>query len=558
MNAIKSCPSDQQLQDILRGRVSVEEADSSAEHLEACAACAERIEALGESTDLVGNAMYAIDERMQAMMAKMEKLGDDYLAGLSHASTEYPTRSSDTPAPHGKLDHGDFTAFLAPAQAADEIGRLGPYRILRILGAGGMGVVYQAEDTTLKRLVALKAMRPGLASVPSSRQRFLREAQAAAAVRHDHVVTIYQAGEEGNVAYLAMEFLAGETLESRLKREGTLPPAEVLRIGREIAEGLAAAHERGLVHRDIKPANIWLESVVRSQWSVANAGKPGAMDHGQRTTDTSATDYGPRTTDYRVKLLDFGLARPQHGTDLTSQGAVIGTPAYMSPEQANGEAVDFRTDLFSLGVVLYRMSTGRMPFQGKDTLSILRSLANDEPAPARQVNPALPENVSALIMQLMNKSPSARPASAHRVAQELAKLERTTAVAADFQSAGAAVGAPTPRNSANSAVPLSNRGVNGVREVAKRRWPLVAAAMLLIGVILAGTVFTFRTRHGTLVLTVAEPDVKVFIDGEEKVTIDSKKFGKIELGLGQHKLVVKRGNEELYTESFTIKSGERR
>ena len=141
----------------------------------------------------------------------------------------------------------------------DELGRLGPYRVLKVLGAGGMGVVFQAEDPHLQRLVALKAMLPGLAASESAKQRFLREARAAAALKHDHIVTIYQVGEDRGAPFLAMEFLEGESLDDRLKREGKLPLAEVLRIGREMAEGLAAAHERGLIHRDIKPANVWLE-----------------------------------------------------------------------------------------------------------------------------------------------------------------------------------------------------------------------------------------------------------------------------------------------------------
>src|SRR5438445_265704 len=166
-----------------------------------------------------------------------------------------------------------------------------------------MGVVYEAEDPQLKRLVALKAMLPGLGASSSARKRFLREAQSAAANKHDHIVSIYQVGEERGVPFLAMEFLLGEPLDERLKREKKLPVSEVLRIGAEMAEGLAAAHEAGLIHRDIKPANVWLE------------GKKA-----------------------RVKILDFGLARAtaeqQH---LTQSGAIIGTPAYMAPEHAQGK-----------------------------------------------------------------------------------------------------------------------------------------------------------------------------------------------------------------------------
>ncbi len=168
----------------------------------------------------------------------------------------------------------ELTGFLAPAEAPDEIGRLGPYRVLAVLGQGGMGVVFKAMDPHLDRLVALKAMLPTMASTPGARESFFREAKAAAALKHPHIVTIFQVGEDRGAPFLAMEFLEGEPLDKPLEREGKLPVPELARIGLQTALGLAAAHEKGLIHRDIKPANLWLE------------GKAG-----------------------QVKILDFGLAR---------------------------------------------------------------------------------------------------------------------------------------------------------------------------------------------------------------------------------------------------------
>ncbi len=240
-------------------------------------------------------------------------------------------------------------AFLAPKQRPDELGRLGSYRVLKVLGGGGMGVVLQAEDPALKRLVALKVMRPELAAKETNRQRFLREAQTTAAVEHSHIVPILHIGQEGPVPYIVLPFLKGEPLDERLKREPRLTVAEAVRIARQTAEGLTAAHEHGLIHRDIKPANLWLEA------------KTGV-----------------------VKILDFGLARGlADDTHLTQSGAIVGTPAYMAPEQARGEKVDARCDLYSLGVVLYRMCTGDMPFKGKGTLSLLSALALDTPTEPR-------------------------------------------------------------------------------------------------------------------------------------------------------------------------------
>ena len=197
--------------------------------------------------------------------------------------------------------------LLAAAKLPDEIGRLGPYRVLARIGVGGMGLVFRAEDPHLRRLVALKVMLPQFTADPTARARFLREARAAAAVEHDHIVPIFQVGEDRGVPYLAMPLLKGESLATRLKATGPLPLFHAVRIAREMAEGLAAAHAAGLIHRDVKPSNIWLEGSRR-----------------------------------RVRLLDFGLARvvgPGRGDSsrLLDQ-EIVGTPAYMSPEQAGNEA----------------------------------------------------------------------------------------------------------------------------------------------------------------------------------------------------------------------------
>jgi serine/threonine protein kinase len=313
----------------------------------------------------------------------------------------------------------ELWSFLAPAQQPDEIGRLGPYRVLQVLGAGGMGVVFQAEDPQLKRPVALKAMLPALAANDSARKRFLREAQAAAAIQHDHIVTIFQVGDDRGTPFLAMEFLRGESLDARLQREGKLPVPEVLRIGREIAEGLAAAHAQGLIHRDVKPANVWLEA------RALRAPSP-------RTGEETITQGGLGAADYRVKILDFGLARTA-GADaqLTQVGAIVGTPAYMAPEQANGEPVDHRCDLFSLGCVLYRLCTGELPFKGPDPLTLLLAVFSANPRPPREVNPAVPAGLSDLVMQLLAKKPGDRPQSAGAVAAALEEMagDRTVALA---------------------------------------------------------------------------------------------------------------------------------
>jgi serine/threonine protein kinase len=311
-----------------------------------------------------------------------------------------PPRPDVRPLPQAALDKTeDGLTFLEPPQDPAEVGRLGPYRILGVLGRGGMGVVFEADDTLLGRPVALKVMRPALALNEAAKQRFLREARAmaraTAIANQDHVVTIYAVSIDAHgLPFLAMPLLRGETLETRLQREGRLPAAEVARVGREVALGLAAAHEQGIIHRDIKPSNVWLEA-------------PSG----------------------RAKVMDFGLARAPGAGDqhLTQEGAILGTPAYMAPEQAHGEAIDGRCDLFSLGSVLYRAATGELPFKGKDSLSTLLALATQRPRPPRALNSGLPAALSDLILRLLARDPAGRPASARAVADALADLARPEA-----------------------------------------------------------------------------------------------------------------------------------
>jgi serine/threonine protein kinase len=323
------------------------------------------------------------------------------------------------PEPGDELSPGAVNfSFLAPPQAPDELGRLGPYRILKVLGHGGMGVVFCAEDVGLGRQVAVKAMLPEVANKPAARERFLREARTAAAIEHDHIVPIYHVGEDRGVPYIAMPLLRGTSLEDWLRNQppGPLPLPLILRLGRQMAEGLAAAHAHGLIHRDIKPANIWLESRARGSGGDSS---PLMIEPG-RLIDAC-----------RVKILDFGLARSSAGAQqLTLSGVIVGTPAYMAPEQArSGSKVDGRADLFSLGVVLYRLATGVLPFKGDDLMSTLMSVAMDRPVAPTGLNPELPLPISDLVMQLLEKDPKDRIGSAAAVVDMLKAIEEAPVVA---------------------------------------------------------------------------------------------------------------------------------
>jgi urea transport system substrate-binding protein len=290
------------------------------------------------------------------------------------------------------------TDSAEPRRIVPEPEFIGHYRILRVLGQGGMGKVYEAHDTKLERTVALKVMLPAALAQPGARERFLREARTMAAVRNDHIVTVFEVDEAGDTPYLAMELLRGQSLASWLGREQRARVRDVVRMGKEIAGGLAAAHAKGLIHRDIKPGNLWIE--LASDQDVADSDAP------------------------RLKILDFGLARPiSHDSSMTQSGAIVGTPSYMSPEQARGETVDGRSDLFSLGIVLYQLCTGRLPFRGANLMAILSSLATEIPVPILSDNPHIPEPLVQLVMALLEKDPQLRPQSAEQVAVVLRTIE---------------------------------------------------------------------------------------------------------------------------------------
>jgi serine/threonine protein kinase len=414
------CPAEQALRQYLLGRTTPADAAALEQHLEQCEACTARLEAVQAADTMVmalqarsGIAQAAVSEDVQVLANWLKRLAPLRLSDQvteDAVSTEKVPSADSASAPSDSATGSTMAVFdfLAPAQGPDELGRLAHYRVRRVLGSGGMGVVFEAYDPNLERAVALKAMLPSVAASPVARQRFVREAKAAAGVKHDHIVTIYQVGEDRNVGFLAMELLEGEALGQRLKREGALPVRDVLRIGRECAEALAAAHKQGLIHRDIKPGNIWLER--KEEGGSGHTGSVGSQPASFR----------------RVKLLDFGLALPMaDSAHLTQSGAIVGTPAFMAPEILNGASVDARADLFSLGCVLYHMATGVPPFKGVHAVSTLIAIATTDPQPPHERNPQLPPALCDLIMLLLAKKPDARPTSARAVVEAIAAIEAT-------------------------------------------------------------------------------------------------------------------------------------
>jgi serine/threonine protein kinase len=292
-------------------------------------------------------------------------------------------------------------SFLQPADKPDLLGLLGPYEVQEEVGRGGMGVVLKARDPALNRVVAIKVMAQSLAHSATARRRFVREGRAAAAVRHDHIVAVHGVNEAGGLPYLVMQYIAGESLQGRLDRQGPLPLVEIVRIGHQTAAALAAAHAQGLIHRDIKPANILLQK----------------QESGRKKDEKAdGTSFLVPPCSFIAKITDFGLARMADDVPLTQAGVLAGTPEYMAPEQARGEPIDHRVDLFSLGSVLYAMATGSPPFHASTPLAVLRRVSDAAPAPVRSVNPHVPAWLEALIVRLLAKDPAERFQSAAKVA----------------------------------------------------------------------------------------------------------------------------------------------
>lgn len=431
MPAESPCPEPDVLQRLALNQASPTEAFQVSKHLVRCKFCAEMVRALKDASQVLasmpaGTAVGGVAGTgvMASQPAPVAPAKPDLASERTIAHPPPAAESSGR-----RTTPVDADNFLSPPLAPDEMGRMGPYRVLKILGSGGMGVVFQAEDPQLGRLIALKAMRPALIGDDVCRKRFMQEARAAAAVEHEHIVTVYRVDEDRGFPYLTMQYLHGENLEDRLWREKRLPLDEVVRIAREVASGLAAAHDQGLIHRDIKPSNIWLESSRKSAAQPSNRGG-------------------------KVKILDFGLARMMGDTtkQLTQTGFVVGTAGYIAPEQARGLTVDLRCDLFSLGCVLYEMCTGTVPFQGTDAMSRLTALAVEQPRNPRELNPNVPPKLAEVVTWLLNKAPDDRPRSAHLVVDALTEVEALLP-SADGASKSRSRPATAPRPSLPDAPP---------------------------------------------------------------------------------------------------------
>lgn len=387
MAVFPQCLTPGRVQQLLDGQLLPEEETQAIAHLDGCASCRGMMDAS------IGGVEWHTELR-----TLLSDDGTDSVHSLSRDAVDSHSQDLDgglVPDPASVIERLNF---LAPSEDPRMLGRMGVYEVMGVIGHGAMGIVLKAFDAALNRHVALKVLWPHLATNAAARQRFAREGRAAAAVVHEHVVPIYAVDEFRGLPYIVLRYVPGRSLQERIARQGRLQVDEILRIGRQIAAGLDAAHAQGLIHRDIKPANILLEHGIE-----------------------------------RVLVTDFGLARAADDASLTHSGMIAGTPMFMAPEQARGDAMDCRSDLFSLGSVIYMMCAGQPPFRAETMIGVLNRICNSEPRRLRELNSDVPEWLECLVQRLMAKSSEQRFQSAAEVAQilneELAHRQCPTSIA---------------------------------------------------------------------------------------------------------------------------------
>ncbi len=355
---------------LISDSLSIEETNLFEEHLANCSKCQEILVEVAGGSKAIDTA-----SAMLSSSIEMPQWYDKPTTLLSWSSGEQAPSSQSVD-----------LSVLGPTDDPASMGRIGNYEIQGIIGRGGMGIVFRAIDSALSRNVAIKVLDPALASVAAARKRFALEARAMAAISHEHVVPVYTVDEHRGLPYFAMEYVPGGTLESRIRKQGPLDELSLLRVARQIAMALSAAHECGLVHRDIKPANVLLDRGVE-----------------------------------RVRVADFGLARVNSDASHTRSGFIAGTPQYMAPEQVRGETCTAQSDLFSLGTVMYAMCTGHSPFRSESIYGSMQRIVHEDPRSICEQVPSTPDWLERFIFKLLAKQPGDRFADADTVARLLEK-----------------------------------------------------------------------------------------------------------------------------------------
>lgn len=368
-----------ELADLLEDDCNIAQQQNIEAHLEHCTYCQSRLTELAADDKLWTQAASHLSTVEQIELPKR-------LASQLNDSTSFvvPTLSEQSPVADAFAGDADWTKILDPPTHPEMLGRIDHFEVDAKIGQGGMGIVLRGFDRELNRAVAIKVLSPHLAINGTARKRFAREAESAAAVMHPNVVPIYSVNKSPTRPYLVMQLVPGHSLQSLVVEKGPLAPKDVVRVSMQIASGLAAAHKQGLIHRDVKPGNILIERDVS-----------------------------------RVMITDFGLARAADDVGMTQTGWLAGTPNYMSPEQSKGDDLDARSDLFSLGSLMYFLSTGREPFRGDKPYVVIQKIITKQPKNPTAVNSEIPFALAEIIEKLLEKDPKHRFASSEAVFEAL-------------------------------------------------------------------------------------------------------------------------------------------
>ncbi|QDV22521.1 serine/threonine-protein kinase [Aureliella helgolandensis] len=463
------------------------ESDSDiAVHLEQCNQCQATLESLLSE----GLTMEAAGDLLRGEAA--EQLACD------QPHTQQPT----------ELAH---STFLEPSEHPESLGRFARFEIMEFLGRGGMGIVMRGYDTSLNRHSAVKVLAPELATSAAARKRFSREAKSAAAVVHPHVVPIQTVDEHNGLPYLVMPVVEGQSVDARVRNSGPLSVMEAIRIASQIADGLAAAHAQGLVHRDIKPANVLLENGVE-----------------------------------RVQITDFGLARAIDDASMTRSGIIAGTPQYMSPEQAHGDSIDHRSDLFSLGSLIYFMLTGHSPFRAETTMGVLNRICNEQPRSLRSINADIPDWLEQIVMKLLAKPREDRFQTAAEVAELMQRWH------AHLQQPDI-VDPPQKTDRKLASVAHADRSQGGLA-----KWLIATAAAGFLA--FAGVFIVLELDKGTLTIESEADDVPIQImQGDEvvKQLTVTRTGTSVRVASGKYVVLIDGEFSDLHVESEAVTLGRR-
>ena len=486
------CPQSNLLVNFLHGKLSPAQLEQCESHLEHCPSCHETLAGLNLDDTLTEQLADVLQqEETEGVQNDSEQAAEDSaeVENLLNRLMSEDFRRSAMASEHGvqapqmeMLTDRAVEVLRCLSPDEDSLGVIGDYKLIRLIGAGSTGVVFQAFDQTLERMVALKVLRPSLGQV--ARDRFLTEAKLAASIEHVNVVTIFQVGQVDRLAFMAMQWLPGQTLDSKLASEEPMDNEQIVEIVRQIAAGLTAAHQKQLVHRDIKPANLWICE-----------------------------------EDQQLKILDFGLARVNDdASNLTATGMLVGTPGFMSPEQTLGADLDGRSDLFSLGCVLYRLLSGNTPFESPNVLATLKSIQSDQPMTPAQSDNDVDSDLSDLAMCLLEKDAADRPQTASQTIQLLTNpRDQWTMDVLSYSGS-------SKRTAASSLTAAATGGRAGRRWAT---WTATIIGLLIVGafgLLLSPQIIRIATNQGEIVIESSDDNVEVQVLKNGKVihVIDAK------------------------------------